>query len=273
MKRLTKIKGSYSIIGLLTIPLIIIAGTYFLKYLVFGPGNFPSPITIFKSLSEVVQISEVQISFWNTISYVLLSSFCALVLGVFWGFLISRNDNVWLVSQPGIDFFRSIPVTFVIPLAALFLKGGSTSETIIPLLAFYPAFLIMLLQVRAGVAKQNQERLHSFIVINGNNNRWSQFKNVTFFEALPDILTGFRVTISYCIVVVTVLEYSSIGSMGSRKGVGYLIYELVNNSEFNSPKVYAYTILIGLMGFLLNKIIEGFQYKLTHWIKPKNNLK
>jgi NitT/TauT family transport system permease protein len=271
MKRITKIRGFYSIIGLLTIPVVIVLGAYILKYLVFGPGNFPSPITIFQNLIEVIQTSEVQIAFWNTISFVLLSAISASVLGIIWGFLISRNDNVWLVSQPTIDFFRSIPVTFIIPLAALFLHGGSTAKTIIPLLAFYPAFLIMLLQVRSGVAKQNQERLHSFIVLNGNSNRWSIFKHVTFYEALPDILTGFRVTISYCIVVVTVLEYSSTGAMGSRKGVGYLIYELVSNSEFNSPKVYAYTILVGLMGFILNKIIEAFQYRLTHWVKPKNN--
>jgi putative hydroxymethylpyrimidine transport system permease protein len=269
MKKLIKKNGFYSIVGLISIPVIMVLIAYFLKYVVFGIGVFPSPITIFKTTFLELLHAEVRKAIWYTISNVLLASSCAFVLGVLLGFIISRKDNIWLISQPGIDFFRSIPVTFIIPLAALLL-GGSSSKSIIPFLTFYPAFLIMLIQVRSGVAKQNPERLHSFIVINGGNSKWATFWHVTFFESLPEIITGLRITITYCLVIVTVLEYSSFGPMGNRKGLGYLIFELVNNSDFSNPRIYAYTFLVGLLGFSMNKFIEMYQYKLIHWVKPKN---
>lgn len=195
-----------------------------------------------------------------------MASILSVSFGVVLGFILGYSISSWRLSQPTIDFFRSIPVTFLIPSATLLV--GVTSPNIVWMLATYPCVLIMVLNVRAGLSKQETERMFSFSIISGSLNPIKRFFKVTLREILPDISTGFRISLSYCIVIVTVLEYASLGNNGSNPGIGKLVSE--EAEKLNYPMVYALIFLIGFIGFALNKIIEIFDYFFLHW--SKNNL-
>jgi ABC-type nitrate/sulfonate/bicarbonate transport system permease component len=258
MNKLLQNPKSTSSLGFILLPIILILLCTLAN--IFAPATlqFPKPLGIFQDLLQSFTEQNVLSALGNTL-FALFKAMClSLFFGVLIGLFLGLNKNIWNLSQPTIDFFRSIPVTFLIPAVALLI--GVTSANIVWILATYPCLLIMIFNVRAGISKQEPERVHSFYIISGSPNIFQRFFKVTFYEILPDIFSGFRIALSYCIVIITVLEYMR---LGNKTGIGGL-----NNDELqnlNYVRVYALTFIIGILGFVLNKAIEIVQQKFAHW--------
>jgi ABC-type nitrate/sulfonate/bicarbonate transport system permease component len=204
-----------------------------------------------------------------------VSLFFALVLGLFFGFLFGSKKQ-WAYTQPTVDFLRSIPVTFLIPVLAILY--GSSNILNIYLLTIYPTSLMVMFGVRTGIMKRDIERLHFFTVISSKRKTvrcmvafvlYVEKIKLLLFETFPDIFSGFRVALSYGLVVVTVLEYMHIGVSEETCGIGTLLdREMTNHATIN---IFALVFLIGTIGFLLNGIAETIQRKWIHW--SNENLK
>jgi ABC-type nitrate/sulfonate/bicarbonate transport system permease component len=127
--------------------------------------------------------------------------------------------------------------------------------------------------VRTGMQKQDLERLHFFNVIASKQRQPKRYRiekiKLTLFETLPDIFSGFRVALSYGLVIVTVLEYMHIGVSESSIGIGTLLDK--ENTNHDTMNVFALVLLIGIIGFFLNWITEKIQLKWIHW--SSENLK
>ncbi len=249
---------STSSLGFILLPIVLIILCMLAN--VFAPATlqFPKPQIIFQDILKSFSEQSVLSALGNTLLNLLKAMCLSLFFGVIIGLFLGLSKNIWNLSQPTVDFFRSIPVTFLIPAAALLI--GVTSTNIVWILATYPCLLIMIFNVRAGISKQEPERVHSFYIISGSPNLLQRFFKVTFYEILPDIFSGFRIALSYCIVIITVLEYMR---LGNRTGIGGLINDELLN--LNYVRVYALTFIIGILGFLLNKIVEIVQQKFAHW--------
>lgn len=249
---------STSSLGFILLPIVLILLCTLAN--VFAPATlqFPKPQIIFQDIFKSFSEQSVLSALGNTLLNLLKAMCLALFFGVIIGLFLGLSKNIWNLSQPTVDFFRSIPVTFLIPAVALLI--GVTSSNIVWILATYPCLLIMIFNVRAGISKQEPERVHSFYIISGSPNLFQRFFKVTFFEILPDIFSGFRIALSYCIVIITVLEYMR---LGNKTGIGGLINDELQN--LNYVRVYALTFIIGILGFMLNKIVEIVQQKYAHW--------
>lgn len=220
--------------------------------------KFPKPVEIITQLFQLLKDKEVINAIGITIFTLTKSLLVSITIGILLGYLLGYNLKVWNTSQPTVDFFRSIPVTFLIPVSALLL--GINNTNIIWLLSSYPGVLVMIFSVRTGIMKQEPERLHFFKIISYNNNFIARFIKVTFFETLPDLFSGFRISLSYGLVIVTVLEYMR---LGNQLGLGGLVNDELEKQHYSS--VYAFILLIGFIGFFLNKITEVIQNKYIHW--------
>jgi ABC-type nitrate/sulfonate/bicarbonate transport system permease component len=199
-----------------------------------------------------------------------ISLLFALVSGLFLGFLFGSKKH-WAYTQPTVDFLRSIPVTFLIPVLAILYGSGTVLN--IYLLTIYPTSLMIMFGVRTGIIKRNTERLHFFTVISSKAMQPLRYRvektKLLFFETLPDIFSGFRVALSYGLVIVTVLEYMHIGVSEEAYGIGTLLDRETTNHE--TVNIFALILLIGVIGFLLNWIAEKIQHKWIHW--SNENLK
>ncbi|MBK9721987.1 MAG: ABC transporter permease subunit [Saprospiraceae bacterium] len=267
MKNKVIYRNINSSLGFLILPLVLVILCVIVNQFAPQKLQFPEPKYIFKDLLFSITDKSILIILGNTFKNILIALFVSFVFGVFFGLILGYNRKVWNLSQPTVDFFRSIPVTFLIPATALLL--GVTSSNIVWILSTYPCILIMILNVRAGLTKQERERVLSFSMINGATKPLKIFFKVTIFEILPDISTGFRIALSYCIVIVTVLEYLNLGNNGNSPGIGKLISQEADN--LNYTRVYALIFLIGFIGFFLNKIVEILDYSILHWSKSDSN--
>ena len=88
-----------------------------------------------------------------------ISLLWAIGVGLLLGFLFGSKKQ-WAYTQPTVDFLRSIPVTFLIPILAIIFGSGDTIN--IYLLTIYPTSLLIMFGVRTGKQKQDLERLHFF---------------------------------------------------------------------------------------------------------------
>jgi ABC-type nitrate/sulfonate/bicarbonate transport system permease component len=254
-------------LGFLVLPVFLFLLGVVLNLFAPEELKFPTPSVIFGEVINTLREAKVWKILGNTLLNVTIALLVAFFFGVFFGIVLGRSNRAWNLSQPTLDFFRSIPVTFLIPASALLL--GVTSQSMIWVLASYPCMLIMILNVRAGLTKQESERVLSYSIISGNSSPIKRFFRVTIYEILPDVSTGFRIALSYSIVIVTVLEYMNIGNNGSNPGIGKLISEEAENTSY--ARVYSLIFIIGLIGFLLNKTVEVLDSIFFRW--SKNNHK
>lgn len=97
--------------------------------------------------------------------------------------------------QPTVDLLRSIPVTFFVPVVAV--ATGSTADYLPWFLAALPCALIMLLQIRVGIANIDQARIHNFYALAGTQSPTLAFKYIVAPEILPEIVAGIRLSVSY----------------------------------------------------------------------------
>jgi ABC-type nitrate/sulfonate/bicarbonate transport system permease component len=199
-----------------------------------------------------------------------ISLLFAIVLGLLLGFFLGSKTK-WAYTQPTVDFLRSIPITFLIPIMAIVF--GSSDTINIYLLTIYPTALMIMFGVRTGKQKQDLERLHFFKIIASKQMQPKRYRiekiKLTLFETIPDIFSGFRIALSYGLVIVTVLEYMHIGVSENSIGIGTLLdRENINHDMMN---VFALVLLIGIVGFFLNWITEQIQFKWIHW--SNENLK
>jgi ABC-type nitrate/sulfonate/bicarbonate transport system permease component len=232
--------------------------------------QMPSPLKIAGRFCGQFVDANVLNALFVTMRTLGISLFFALITGLLFGFLFGSKKK-WTYTQPSVDFLRSIPVTFLIPVLAIIF--GSSNTINMYLLAIYPTSLMIMFGVRTGIIKQDMERLHFFNIISSKQalpNRYRIEKiKLTFFETLPDIFSGFRVALSYGLVIVTVLEYMHIGVSENSIGIGTLLDR--ENTNHDNVNVFALVLLIGVIGFFLNWVTEKIQNKWIHW--SNENLK
>ncbi len=247
-----------SVLGFLLLPITLIFLGVLLNLFAPSKLQFPNPLQILSDIVTSLKEKTVLDAIFNTLTSLGFSIAVSLVFGTFIGLFIGFSEKVWNIFQPIVDFFRSIPVTFLIPAVALLI--GHTAPEIVWILAIYPCMLIIIFSVRTGIKKQEPERIHQYYIISGSKSLIIRFFKVTFIEILPDVFAGFRIAISYCLVIVTVLEYMKLGNV---VGIGGLIDDEIQQSNYT--RFYSLTIIIGIVGFLLNKLTEIFQNNVLHW--------
>jgi ABC-type nitrate/sulfonate/bicarbonate transport system permease component len=246
-KRSKQLKPFFA--GLIMIPIMMAVLFSVLTFFTPPTIKFPTVLAIYSDFIGSFSDQSVRNAILSTGEYVLISSVVSIFCGVLLSFLLNVNKRVWKVAEPFIDFLRSIPITFFIPAFAVIL--GVSSPTIVWLLAVIPSTLIILVNVSYGIREQNISRLHHYQLLSGKKSATSSFFKVTVYEVLPAFISGFKIALSYSIVIVTVLEYMQ---MGNQIGLGGLVYDEMEH--LNYKRVYSIIMMVGLIGYAFNLVID-----------------
>ena len=180
--------------------------------------------------------------------------FLGAVLGAFAGLILGVMPKLYSALELPIEFFRSLPVTAIFPLFLMIFGIGDASKIA---MAFLPSFLIMLINAAYGVKHAAPERLRMARVFGASPRQC--FFQVTLLEALPQIFIGLRLALSTALIVTVVAEMF----IGTEKGLGQRIYDSYLTSA--TPTLYAILIVLGLMGYWLNKIILWIENRFIFW--------
>jgi ABC-type nitrate/sulfonate/bicarbonate transport system permease component len=212
--------------------------------------HFTDVATKIGSFFTEKELEHLWLTFYRTMAGFFLSGLLAIPIGI----LIGLNKKTYQSLEVVIDFFRSIPATAMFPLFLLFLGIGDASKIAI---AVFISFWIVLLNTIHAVWNVPKQRIQVGQIF--KSSKLQMIKNIIVPNALPQIFVGLKISMSLSLIVIVVTEMF----IGTKYGLGQLIYE--SYISFDITGLYAYIIIVGLLGYFLNKIIFIIDEKVIHW--------
>ena len=155
--------------------------------------------------------------------------------------------------EPIIELVRPIPPIAIIPIAILWFGIGEISKVFI---IAYGAFFPILVNTMAGFREVDPVLVRAAKMLGAN--RWETFRDVVLRSALPFIIVGSRLGMGLAFIVLVAAEL-----IASSEGLGFLINDARYN--FRTDQVFLGMILIGVLGFALNKLLIEIERRLLRW--------
>ncbi len=175
-------------------------------------------------------------------------------IGILLGILLGIYKNLYKSMELVVDFFRSLPVMTIFPLAMIIFGLGNTSKIA---LTTWTVLLFTTIATIYGIRQVPEIRLLSARIL-GTKGIDIVLK-VYLPSAAPSIVSGLRLSVSLGLVVVIVTEMFT----GTDNGLGKRIYDY--GLIYETPLMYSAIILTGLLGYIINKSIVLFEKTFIHW--------
>lgn len=214
----------------------------------------PSPWSTLQSLRDSVLSGALARDFLSTLERTLAAFAIATAAGVPAGVLLGANERVYRAIEFLVDFFRSTPATAMFPLFLLIFGIGDFAKIAV---AAFAAWLVVVFNVAYGVMNARQTRVLAARVMGASPLR--VFRDVMFFESLPQTFVGLRMAASVALVVIIVAEMF----VGSSDGLGRRIID--SQQVFDLQQMYASILASGLMGYGVNLFFIAVEKWLIHW--------
>jgi len=215
---------------------------------------FPAPADIIGAMISLLLSGIIVPDLLSTLIKIFVGFLVGSVSGLAIGFLLYSNRTVYESTTPLIDFGRSIPATALFPLFLLFFGIGDGTNIA---LAVWICSLYMALHTAEGLKNTNRTRLMAAksLKLSGKD----VFFKIKLPEALPFVFVGLRTSISLSIVVVVVTEMF----IGTTHGLGKALIDFSYTYEI--PSLYATIAIVGIIGFILNRLLITLENKIVHW--------
>ena len=179
----------------------------------------------------------------------------ALTMGIALPLSILIHFLGWLktLTKGSLEFLRSVPPLSAIPLLILWFGIGEASKTaVIVMASFFPVFLNVLSGLD-NVDDKWQELADSLQLT-----RTDYLKAVLIPSALPSILTGIQLGISYSWRALMGAEMIAAAS-----GIGYLILDSQEMGRID--RVFVGILTLGICGILLDRVLMRLFNNLVPW--------
>ncbi len=178
---------------------------------------------------------------------------CATLLAIPTGLAIGYSPTLYSLLSPFLAMLRPVPAISFIPLVILWFGIGEFSKILV---IFLSSFLYITLNAAAGVKAVPIDLIRSARSLGVNERQL--FFHVIFPESLPYVIIGVKVgaAVSWTVVVAAEL-------VAAQQGLGYMIMD--GATFFRIPDVYVGILLIGLIGFCIERVITGIERRIVHW--------
>ncbi|MGC7871857.1 ABC transporter permease [Desulfosporosinus sp. SYSU MS00001] len=225
-----------------------------------GISSFPQVGAVLVGPGKVAQafVSELQSgSLYSNISISLFRVLCGFALGLVAAipvaFLMGWYSLFRNIVEPWIQFFRTIPPIALIPLVIVaFGVGEGAKVTVI----FVASFLVMVITIYQGVRNVDPTLIKAAKVLGATDK--DIFFEVVVPASFPYILVGVRLGLASALTTLVAAELT-----GASAGLGDMIEEA--SIYFRMDLVLLGIVLIGIIGFVLDRGVLFLERKLTGW--------
>jgi len=211
------------------------------------PYMLPAPLDVLKGLYELAASGRLYESVVASLYRVTWGYYLAVLTAVPAGLAIGMSRRATSIFNPVIQFFRPISPLAWIPLALIWFGIGDAPAIF---LIFLATFFPMLVFSIAAVSGINITLLR--VAENFGMSGIEKLLRVIFPAALPEIVTGLRITLGTAWLVIVAAEMIAVKS-----GVGYLIVDARNSMRMDY--VIGGMIITGITGLLLDLIIRQLE--------------
>ncbi len=226
----------------------------------FNPDNIPEYSSFFLPVSKIFpQFIKIIIDgtileyFWDTLWRSIVGFVLATICGIFIGIPIGIKKKNEELLLPTIDALRTIPPVALLPLIIL-LFGIDDSMKIV----FIFIGSIWPIIINTAQAIKSVDPMYLKVSDNAGHSAKFKLRRVIIPASLPGIFAGIKISLSISVILSIVGEM-----MIGNTGLGYYLNYAKRNFEYDT--MYATIIIIAMLGFALNRIINALDYKLLSW--------
>lgn len=218
-----------------------------------NPVFVPKPSAIAGAFWTILRSAElwsdVQTSLGRVTGGFLLAAFLAVPLGIWMG----SFRSVEAFFQPQMEFMRYVPVPALIPLIMIFFGIGEWAKV---MLIFLGVFFQLVLMVADEVRKVPLEFIQCSQTLGAT--RKEIVTKVLTRAAMPGIFDALRLCNGWAWTYVVVAEL-----VAATEGLGYRILRFYRFIQ--TPKIFVYLIVLGVIGLLLDYAFRKFNARVFAW--------
>jgi NitT/TauT family transport system permease protein len=243
--------NKFTLIGIFSIFLI---WTVVTQFNIIDSFFLPHPEEVILKLLTLLQNGELNTDITLTSIRVIFSFCLAGLLGIPIGLFIGSNEKIYNSTEIIIDFIRSTPAPAIFPLFLLIFGVDDKSKIA---LAVFCISAIIMFNTAQGVRNSKKPRIEAVKLMGAS--KMQIFKEITFWEALPQTIVGLRTSISLSLTLIILTEMF----IGTQYGLGRRIIDY--QYTYSITSLYATILLTGILGYLLNQIFASLEKKVIHW--------
>jgi NitT/TauT family transport system permease protein len=173
-------------------------------------------------------------------------------------FLLGWYKLFRAIVEPWIQFFRTIPPIALIPLVIVIFGIGTSAKIAI---IFFAVFLVMVITIYQGIKNVDPTLIKAARVLDAKDK--DIFFDIIVPASFPYILVGIRLGLATALTTLIAAELT-----GSSQGLGNMIQDAA--LYFKMDEVILGIITIGVIGFVLDKVVLFLERKLTGWQEVHN---
>ena len=241
------------------LPLFGVAGLIFVWYVgywirIVDPVLLPSPdatlVALWKGMAGGALLHDFTQTVIRTFAAIAVAGVVAIPLGI----VLGASERLYRSVEFVVDFFRSTPASAMFPLFLVIFGVGDATKIYV---ASFGAALVILFNVAYGVMNARKTRILAAKSMKASSIR--VFRDVIFFETLPQTFIGLRTAVSLALVVVIVAEMF----IGASAGMGHRIIDA--QISYQLTDMYGSILVAGAMGYGLNLLLLLLERRLVHW--------
>ena len=218
-----------------------------------NPLQLPSLLRVIGALGNLAVSGEVLEHALISTARLSVALLLATVLAVPLGFIMGLSSTANAFIDPLVELLRPISGIAWIPLG-LFIFG--VGDTLPVFIMVYVAFFPILLNTIAGVRQVDRKLVAAARTMGINRN--AMLRHVIVPAALPTVMVGFRLAFAGAWAAIVAAEL-----IGAPSGLGFAIEWY--RQLLMTPKVYAFIMVIGVVGYLCDLALRSLQKVLTPW--------
>ena len=212
------------------------------------PFAIPSLVRIAKSIATITPI-DIAV----TLARVMAALVASFVLGLALAMAMYRSEPLEKYLHPLIRILMAVPVVSWILFAVLWFPGVEFRIGFVLFVVCGPVFLVDALDAMRSVPRELRHMIQSF-----RPTGLQFFLKLMLPAIVPTIFTSWKVNISLAIRVVTIAEL-----VGAVTGIGHQLS--VAQELFSVADVFAWTIVLVALLFLLEAIVAQIEARLLRW--------
>lgn len=223
---------------------------------------FPPPFAIAERFVEMLfggtpetfwTTDALTIDVWGSVSRMLIGFALGTIFGILLGTAIGRSRVMRETVNPIIEFLRSIPATAVLPLFIILLGGNNGMR-----IAFiaYGVMWFIIINTAAGVSSVHKTPIEMGQIF--KLSRAAVLWRIVLPAALPKIFAGLRIALTGSLLLSVVSEF-----VLAKDGIGLQL--IIAQGRFMLLDMWAWMILLALIGFLANYILTLVENRVIRW--------
>ncbi len=240
---------------LLSICVALIGWEIVVRLKVTSPLLIPSPHDVLLATTHIV-LSSAGLSH---LGYTLMRCLTGLLIGVVGGsalgLMLSSSERLRALVMPWIHFVRSIPAPAFIPLFLLLFGIGEKPKI---MLIMVVVGLLMAVSTLASI--QTSSPIRRLVAKSLGMKPAEIWFRVLLPDILPHLSTGFKLALSLALILASISEMF----IGTKHGIGRAMLDA--QLRYETPTMYAYIFISGIIGSCLNTLYTRVEKKYIHWM-------